>query len=213
MTEQERSLIQSLADRLRKAPQPEIDPEADELIQRMIGTQPNALYLLAQTVLLQEAALNQQKSQSKPSFLGNAPQPGTWGRDDRLYQEPRKDQAPSGEGFGGAWRGNYRASSYNSAAPPTAFRQAAPPQTEWTRSQVGSRGSSFLESAAQTAAGVIAGQVAFSALSSLFGGHHHHGGFFGDGGWGTGSGDLFSSDVSDSLSDGSFDGDLDSFDV
>ena len=47
--------------------------------------------------------------------------------------------------------------------------------------------SSFLQGAAETAAGVVAGEMAFSALSSIFG---HHGGSFlgGGGGWGGGWG-------------------------
>src|SRR4051812_20542338 len=106
MTEQERQLIQSLADKLRNGAAPQVDPEADELIRRTVGTLPNALYILTQAVLLQELALNRAKAQNQPSFLGNAPQPGTWGRDDRLQQEP------SGEGYGGAYKGNYRSSSY-----------------------------------------------------------------------------------------------------
>jgi hypothetical protein len=234
MTDQERQLIQSVADRLRSSPPPQIDAEADELIRRTIGALPNAVYILTQAVLLQEMALRQAKSQNQPGFLGS----GTWGRDGRLQQEP------SGEGYGGAYRGNYRGSSYETGAPPppSALRQEQPPQNQWVTQQPQSRTSSFLEGAAQTAAGMVAGQVAFSALSSLFGGHHH-GGFLSGGGWdgdwGSGRGinetiinnnyfdespsqglhetssepDAFTSDVSDSFDDdSSFDG-SDTFDV
>jgi len=160
MTAQEQQLISSLADRIRNAPSPEIDRDAYDLILHTIGTRPDALYILTQTVLLQEMALSQAKAQidqlkSQPapqpqaSFLGGT-QGGDWGRDARLQQ-------PSG----------YQGSSY--AAPP------APPPAS------GGGFSSFLHNAAQTAAGVIAGEVAFDALSSLFG---HRGGFFGGGGGG-----------------------------
>jgi hypothetical protein len=57
-------------------------------------------------------------------------------------------------------------------APPYDPQYAPPP--------AGGRFSSFLHNAVQTAAGVVAGEVAFSALSSLFGGHQG-GGFFGGG--------------------------------
>lgn len=171
MTEQERQLIESLASRLRNSPAPEINPEAGDLIRRTIGTNPNALYILTQTVLLQEIALNQAKAKTPPpSFLGEAGQAGDWGRDGRLQQ---------GSSFGGGYRG----SSYQTGAP-----QAPPPmpqQTEWVVSgQPQSRMSSFLQGAAETAAGVVAGEMAFSALSSIFG--HHGGGFLGGGGWGGG---------------------------
>jgi hypothetical protein len=72
------------------------------------------------------------------------------------YQEPRYQES------------RYQESSYASPPPP-------PPQ------QTGGF-SGFLHNAAQTAAGVIAGEIAFDSLSSLFG--HRGGGFFGGGGGG-----------------------------
>src|SRR5215471_17830083 len=87
MTDQERQLLEELAGRVRRAPAPQIDREADDIIRRDIGSRPDALYILTQTVLLQELALTQSKqqieelrrqqqaSQSPQSFLGNAPQP------------------------------------------------------------------------------------------------------------------------------------------
>jgi hypothetical protein len=159
MTEQERQLIQGLATRIQNAPAPQVDREADDLIRRSI-TRPDALYLLVQTVLIQDMALNQAKAQiddlkqrasatpaSGSGFLPNEPnvrpaQPGDWGRDTHV-QQPSPQTAPppppSGGGMGG-----------------------------------------FLRSAATTAAGVIAGETAFSALSSIFG---HHGGFGGGSGF------------------------------
>jgi hypothetical protein len=172
MTAQEQQLISSLAERIKNAPAPEIDRDAYDLILHTIGTRPDALYILTQTVLLQEMALSQAKAQiddlknqqlqSQPApqrqanFLPN--QGGDWGRDSRLQQ-------PSG-GYQGS---GYAGSSY--AAPPP------PPQPPPS----GGGFSGFLHNAAQTAAGVIAGEVAFDALSSLFG---HRGGFFGGGGGG-----------------------------
>ena len=168
MTEQERQLIQGLATRIQNAPPPQIDPEADELIRRSI-TRPDALYLLVQTVLIQDMALNQAKAQiddlkqraSAPSgsasgFLPNEPnarppQPGDWGRDTHV-QQPAPQAA------------QYQGSGYQ------------PPPAQPSGGGMGS----FLRSAATTAAGVIAGETAFSALSSLFG---HHGGYGGGSGF------------------------------
>jgi hypothetical protein len=140
MTEQEQQLISGLAERIRNAPPPQVDRDADDLIRRTIGARPDALYILTQTVVIQEMALNQAKAQMEQlkqqgSFLpevqsgGYAAQPG--------YAPP----PPSGGGF-----------------------------------------TSFLHNAATTAAGVIAGEIAFDSLASLFG--HRGGGFFGGSGGG-----------------------------
>ena len=164
MTEQERQLIQGLTTRIQNAPPPQVDREADDLIRRSI-TRPDALYLLVQTVLIQDMALNQAKAQIDdlkqrttasgpasgflPGESGAKPaQPGDWGRDPHLQQPP----------------------------PQAAQYQAPPPSPP----QSGGAFGSFLRSAATTAAGVIAGETAFSALSSIFG---HHGGYGGGSGF------------------------------
>jgi hypothetical protein len=153
MTEQERQLITGLGDRLKSAPAPQIDRDAYDLILHTIGTRSDALYILTQTVLVQEMALSQAKAQiedlqRQPAGYSGAPQQG---------------------GFlpGGSYQGSgYQGSGY--AAPPP------PPQP-------GGGFSGFLHNVATTAAGVIAGDIAFDAISSMFG---HRGGFFGGGGSG-----------------------------
>jgi hypothetical protein len=142
MTEQEQQMISGLGDRIRNAPAPQIDRDAYDLILHTIGTRPDALYILTQTVLIQEMALNQAKAQI----------------DELKRQSGSYASAPQG----GFLPGSYLGSSY--AAPP-------PPPT-------GGGFSGFLHNVATTAAGVIAGEVAFDSLSSLFG---HRGGFFGGG--------------------------------
>jgi len=140
MTEQEQQLITGLAERIGNAPPPQLDRDADDLIRHTIGARPDALYILTQTVLIQEMALNQAKAQLEQlrpqgSFLHGV-QPG--------YQESGyapPPPPPSGAGFSG-----------------------------------------FFHNVATTAAGVIAGEIAFDSLSSLFG--HRGGGFFGGGGGG-----------------------------
>ncbi|HWF08044.1 MAG TPA: DUF2076 domain-containing protein [Bryobacteraceae bacterium] len=149
MTAQEQQLISSLADRIRNAPAPEIDRDAYDLILHTIGTRPDALYILTQTVLIQEMALNQAKAQ--------------------IEQLKNQPAAPRQSGFlpGSQQPSGYQGSSYAEPAPPP------PPPAS------GGGFSGFLHNAAQTAAGVIAGELAFDTLSSLFG---HRGGFFGGGG-------------------------------
>lgn len=149
MTEQEQQLISSLADRIKNAPAPQIDRDAYDLILHTIGTRPDALYILTQTVLLQEMALNHAQAQiaelqRQPQGYSNAPQPG------------------------GFLPGSYQGSGYQNSG------YAAPPQ------QSGGGFSGFLHNVATTAAGVIAGDIAFDAISSMFGGRG--GGFFGGGG-------------------------------
>lgn len=144
MTQQEQQLISGLAERMRSAPAPQIDRDADDLIRRTIGTRPDALYILAQTVLLQEMALNQTKAQLEE--LRRQPAPGPQGG--FLHSAPSEYQTP-------------------------AYQQAPPPPPS------GGGLSGFLHNAATTAAGVLAGEVAFESLGALFG---HRGGFFGGGG-------------------------------
>jgi hypothetical protein len=87
--------------------------------------------------------------------------------------------------------GRYQDSSYATQAAP-----APPPQ--------GGGFSGFLHNAAQTAAGVIAGEIAFDSLASLFG--HRGGGFFGGGGGffggGSGSETIINNNYGDDRGDG-----------
>lgn len=158
MNEQERQLITDLAEKIKNAPAPQIDREANDLIQRTIGTRPDALYVLTQTVLLQQMALDQAKAQIEDLKRQPAPQQGSF--------------LP-----GGGYQGSgYQASGYQSPGYQDPGYAAAPPQP-----QPGGRFSGFLHNVATTAAGVIAGDLAFDALSSLFGGHR--GGYYGGGGF------------------------------
>jgi hypothetical protein len=142
MNQQEQQMIADLAEQLRTAPAPQIDREADDFIRRTIGTRPDALYILTQTVLLQQMALDRaaqgQQGQSRGFLPGQQPGYQQSGYTQSAYAEPVYQEAPR-SGF-----------------------------------------SNFLHNAAQTAAGVMAGEVAFGALSSIFGGHR--GGFFEGGG-------------------------------
>jgi hypothetical protein len=175
MTDEERQLIQGLADRIRNAPAPQVDRDADILIRQSIGTRPDALYILTQTVLIQEMALNQAKAQIEQLKAQSAQPPANFLPDNRPQPQP-----------GGYQSSAYR-TGYQTPQPPPLPPQYAPvPEPQYQQAPYqpsGGRFSSFLHNAAQTAAGVVAGEVAFSALSSLFG-HHGGGGFLGGGGEG-----------------------------
>jgi hypothetical protein len=173
MTPQERQLLESLASRVAGTAIPQKDPEADALIRQKLGTMPDALYVLTQTVLIQEMALNQANGrlhelqeqidahrgeQNQPtSFLGRLFGSGPAARPAQgSYQQPPYQQSP------------YQQAPY----------QQGPPVYEQVPYQAApSQGSSFLRSAAMTATGVAAGALAFEGIESLFG---HHGGFGGN---------------------------------
>src|SRR5580700_7866123 len=83
MTEQEKQLISGLADRIKNAPAPQIDRDAYDLILHTIGTRSDALYILTQTVLLQEMALSHAKAQidelqRQPQGYSNSTQQGAF---------------------------------------------------------------------------------------------------------------------------------------
>jgi hypothetical protein len=182
MTDQEKQLIEGLASRIHNAPPPEIDKDADAAIRNGIGNRPDALYIFTQTVLVQEMALNQAKAQieeltkklqersSQSSFLGT-PAPS--------QSAPAHPGQPS-------WWGGHSAAQPPAGPPPLPpqqsaqpyYQQSAPPPPPPPAS--GGMFSGFLRNAATTAAGVVAGEVAFSALSGIFG-HHSGGGFMGGG--------------------------------
>src|ERR1700734_3932813 len=88
MTPQEESMLNDLIGRVEQTQLTEKDPEAEQLLSQRLGRNPNALYILAQTVLVQKYALEQataqinqlrQQSQQPPpqqparstSFLGS----------------------------------------------------------------------------------------------------------------------------------------------
>ncbi|WP_069166062.1 DUF2076 family protein [Nocardia altamirensis] len=68
MDHAEQQLIGNLAERIRAAQPVAEDPQATAAVQRLIGSQPDALYVLTQAVLLQEQALHQ--ADSRPHNQG-----------------------------------------------------------------------------------------------------------------------------------------------
>lgn len=86
MTQQEEQLLQALAERVNSTQLNEKDPDAEAFLNQSFNSNPDAIYILAQTVLVQNIALDQAKAQvaqlqqqlqqaSQPahtsSFLGN----------------------------------------------------------------------------------------------------------------------------------------------
>ncbi len=155
MTPDERNMLSDLADKVAQMPAPPRDPEAEELIRTKIGKRPDALYLMTQTVLIQNMALQRAQQQLQD-----------------LQQRPGQGQVSSGSSWLGQPAGSAAPAQPQYSAPP-------PPQYAAPASGFGGGGgSSFLRGAAQTAAGVAAGTLAADAIGSMFS-HHGGGGFFG----------------------------------
>ncbi|MGK9167515.1 DUF2076 domain-containing protein [Inquilinus limosus] len=169
MTPQERELLTNLVARLKQAPPAERDEEATAMIRDLVRDLPDAPYLLAQTVLIQDYALHQAQA--------------------RIAELERQAQQPQRSGGSGSFLGAIFGSGAGRPQPapqpqtpattqaPSAYAQAQPgPWGGGGPFGQSSAGPSFLRSAAATAAGVAGGALVFQGIESLFG--------LGHGGWG-----------------------------
>jgi hypothetical protein len=193
MTAQEQQMLQGLAERINGTQLPEKDADAEQYLQQTLGRNPDAMYILAQTVLVQQYALTQaqkqladakaeadqlrqqaQQPKHSTSFLGSL-----LGRSDEparpappppppppAYAQPQYTPVPPPPPP--AYAPAYPAYGAPVYGAPGGF--AAPP------SQTGG----FLRGAAQTAAGVAAGALAFEGVESLMHGFGHAAGYGSD---------------------------------
>jgi len=145
MNQREQQMIADLAERIRSAPAPHIDPDAEHLIRSTIGARPDAVYILTQAVLLQDMALNQANARFRNWSRGA----GAGFCQDR----PAGRLCPS------------ELSQSGTRNPPTASRQCATVYV--TAAQ---RFFQFSAQCGYDAAGVLAGEIAFQSLGSLFSG-------------------------------------------
>lgn len=181
MTPQEQQLLMQLAQKVNQTELQEKDPDAENLLGRELGANPNAIYILAQTVLVQNIALEQARAQvaqlqqarqpaHSTSFLG------------RLLGEREADPAPQQQPA-------YQPVPPQYAQPQYAASPYQQPQYAATPIPVGQP--SFLRGAMQTAAGVAAGALAFEGVESILhgmGGFGHPGMGMGMSGFGMGPG-------------------------
>ncbi|WAL68839.1 DUF2076 family protein [Amycolatopsis cynarae] len=165
----DRELILGLANRLRQAHPVAKDHEVAEVIGQYIASQPDALYLLVQAVLVQEDALRTAQAQiaelqaARPGY-GAAEAPG--------YGVPAYTQPPVQPNGGGFMSRMFGQS-----------REAGPMDAPQGRS-----GGGFLKTAAAAAAGVAGGALLFQGLNEVFGGQEAsaseaHGAMEESGGW------------------------------
>jgi len=211
MTAQEQQMLQGLTDRINQTQLPEKDAEAEQMLQQTLGRNPDALYILAQTVLVQQYALEQAQKQLADART----------QVEQLRQQtapPPPPQPKHATSFLGNLLGLKEDEPPRAAAPPS------PPQPQYAPVQgyqpvqsyqpqqgyapapgfpapaygVAAPGygvpggyaapqqGGFLRTAAQTAAGVAAGALAFEGIEGLMHGFGHTAGY--DGGFGSGFG-------------------------
>jgi hypothetical protein len=181
MTPQERDLLTNLVSRLRQSPVQQRDSEADQMINDLVRERPDTPYTLAQTVLIQDYALNQaqariadleqqvkgRQQQESGGFLsaifGSSKPPQPQPQAQQQYQQAQPAYQPQPAYAPGPW----------GSAAPQVFGQ--PPSQP-----------SFLRSAATTAAGIAGGALLFQGIQSLFGGHGYGFGGVGPAGFGGG---------------------------
>jgi hypothetical protein len=165
MTPQEQDMIGGLIDRVQKTQLAEKDMDAEQMLQQGLGGNPDALYILAQTVLVQKYALEQaqaQLSQMKAQM-----------------QHPEPRHATS---FLGSLLGRNETSAPPPPMPPPGYSPQVPyPQYAPVGYGAPMGGGGFLQNAMQTAAGVAAGALAFEGIESLMHGFGHAAGYGGQG--------------------------------
>jgi hypothetical protein len=178
MTAQEQQMIDGLIERIRSTQVEDKDLDAERYLQQGLAGSPDALYILAQTVLVQQYGLQQAQQQIQQLQAA--------------LDEARQHAQQSGGGgflskiFGGGSNQQQQQPQYqpvnNSGYPPQGYPPqgyAAPAYAPVYGQPVGygAGGGGFLRGALQTAAGVAMGEMAFESMESLF-----HG--FGGGGYG-----------------------------
>ena len=196
MTPQEQEMIDGLISRIRTTPAQTKDTAAEQRLQKGLAGYPDSLYVLAQTVLVQQYGLGQAQSQMEDLKQQNA-----------ALQEQLQQAAQAPKATGGSFLSHIFGSGADPSAPPSpGSTQYAPVNSGSYPSQNyppqnypsggyppppasypapsgggglfgGGGGGGFLQGAMRTAAGVAAGEMAFRGIEDLF-----HG--FGGGGGG-----------------------------
>jgi hypothetical protein len=212
VTPQEQQLLTQLAQRINQTQLQEKDLDAENFLGRELGKNPDALYILAQTVLVQDMALQranshvadlekqneelQQQLEADEQEIGQLQQA-------QQARPPAKTTSFLGRIFGEPQPAPPPQPQYQQAAPQYQPVQYAPQQPQYAAPQyvpaapmpmgmpmggpvVMGGQPSFLRSAMQTAAGVAAGTLAVEGIESMF--HGGHGDGFGMGGFGGGFG-------------------------
>jgi hypothetical protein len=196
MTPQERQLVDDLFDRLSKVESAPRDPDAIAAISEGLRKAPNAVYALVQTVLLQDEALkraNARIQELEAHGPAEAHQSGGFldsMRETIFGQNPPRGSVPNVPPPQASSRPVWNSGQVmQQAQPPGQYAQASygqpaygqPPygqQPGGFQSPFGGGGSSFLGTAAATAAGVVGGSLLLNSIRGMTGGGSHQA--FGD---------------------------------
>ena len=171
MTPEERQLIAGLFDRMRSYGLPEKDREAEALINQSVRANPDAPYMLVQSVLVQEQAL--QAANDRVTQL-----------EDELRELRGDARAPARSGgfLSGVWGGGRREEPRSSvptigarSAPrPGASRPAQQQPAQAQQQPTSGGGGGFMKSALATAAGVAGGMLLADSIRNMMGGGGAH---------------------------------------
>lgn len=196
MTPEETQLLSALVERVRATQLPHTDADAERMIRELTLSKPEAAYILAQTVVMQDYALRQARGrlndlqrQLDETRAAAAQAPKSGGFFSNLFGNGAPAQNASVPPTAGPWGGRPAAAAYaqQTYAPPPPPNYGAQPgyAPGYAPGYGGGQAPSFLQGAAQTAMGVAGGALLFEGVESLFGGHHGFGGGgFGGGGFG-----------------------------
>jgi hypothetical protein len=172
MTPEERELIEGLFERMARYGAPEKDREAEALIHQRVRALPDAVYMLTQSVLVQEQALEAANARAVEL-------------EDRLRElEERGAGQPrrSGSFLGGGFLNRGRDPEDRPSSVPQVGARATPSTYDrpsaWGQSapapaaQAGAGGGGFMRSAMATAAGVAGGVLVAESIRNMLGGGH-----------------------------------------
>jgi len=196
MTPQERQLVDDLFDRLAKVESAPRDPDAIAAMQEGLRKAPNAIYALVQTVLVQDEALKRANARIQELEQAHTPEQQQSGgfldsMRDTIFGKEQRGSVPnvpppapsrpvwnSGQVLqqsqGG---GHYDQGPYGQGGP-GGYGQQGYGQGGFGAPPFGGGGSSFLGTAAATAAGMVGGSLLLNSIRGMMGGGHHQA--FGD---------------------------------
>ncbi|TKI06331.1 DUF2076 domain-containing protein [Martelella alba] len=171
MQSEEQRLIEGLFQRLKQAEQQNgaRDADADRQIREFVQQQPSAPYYMAQSMLIQEAALKRlhariRNLEEEMTTLKNS-QPSSGGFLSSLFGGGKNSRPAPGNHW------NAPAQPAQPVAPGnTGYAQTPPGYTGYAQQPAAPRGGGFMAGALQTAAGVAGGVVLADMLTSMF--HH-----------------------------------------
>src|SRR5262245_5555129 len=172
MTPEERRLIEDLFGRMSNYGAPDKDREAESLIRERVRAMPDAVYMLTQSVLVQEQALEaaNARAQELEDQLREA--------EDRLRELDERGGAQPRRGFlGGGFADKWRGAEARPSSVPQVGGRATPstydrPSSAWGQSPPPppppsappAAGGGFMRSAMATAAGVAGGVLAAESI-------------------------------------------------